>query len=368
MENLAINPYAAPYSSTNNVFQDSNSQNESESKEQFNGWYLLPIEITTYILSFLPIKDLIHAGATCHTWKLCSNDRSIWAIFCKQLIPTQPQAGKLEAIEEIKSLIACTQENDSERALGAYVTLSKLGLSSLEKAFNYAKTIKITDQENNNTSYALSFYDKCFSLAYAFLANNELSKAEEIMNNMVPSALRGVIAFAIVKIYLKSGNLEKALGAMRYIKKDQLELSPSLSLLIWKAKQTNTIDIALRALTEFSSCEICVSCAKDFNKFLMETGEFEKSKGLLTSFPQINEEEPKFNDVRYYAYNGQIEKASQKAFLLSKTFHISLALDEIMHTINEATYLNAGINGDLNKKQLNEIKSLKENLWNEVEV
>lgn len=360
METSALSPYSrlASYPSTNN-----------ESRKQFNDCDLPAMEIAIYIFSFLPIKDLIHVGATCHTWKLYSEDRSIWTIFCNR-INHHPKASehlKLVVIEKIKSLITYTKENNSERALQAHITLSKFGLTSLEKAFIYAKTITITEEEKqahpSSSFYASSFYDKCFSLAYAYLEDKDFTKAEEIMNNMVPSTQRGIIAFEIVKIYLKISNLEKALCAMRYIKQDQLESLPSLSLFIWKAKQPHNIDIALRALKEFSNFAICLSCAKDFNEFLIESGEFEKSKCLQISFLKIIEEKPTSNDVMYYTYNGQIEKAIQRALLFSETYQRIQALDKILHVIKNATYLNAGINGELKERQLNEVKSLRENLW-----
>jgi hypothetical protein len=96
----------------------------------------------------------------------------------------------------------------------------------------------------------------------------------------------------------------------------------------------------------------------------MEIGEWEKSKDLQKSYPQIIEENPSLNDVKYYAYNGHIEKAVQIAFLFSGYQRIK-AIDEIKGIIQNATYLNAGINGDLGEKQLNEVTSIRENLWKE---
>ena len=245
-------------------FQNSTQESNAEQTNDPTGLDPIPNAVVLHIFSFLSVRDLIHAGSTCRRLQIISENSSIWTIFYNRisLYPEKKQS-KLVVIERINSLIADTRGNDPKKALHAHITLSRLEASSLEKAFDCAKTITITDEEQtshpSSSFYCKSFYDKCYSLAYAYLANNNLSKVEEIMNNMVPSTSRGILAFEIAKKYLKENDLEKAFSAMKCIKNDQLESFPALSLFIWNAKQANNIDIALKALKEFSSFEICLS-------------------------------------------------------------------------------------------------------------
>jgi len=347
---------------------------KDEIKKELVGLDHLITENILHIFTFLPVKDLIHVGSTCHRLKLISEDPSIWSIFYKRISLSQNKMPtKLVVVGEIKSLIEGTQENGSEAALQAHITLSRLELSSLEKAFECAKSIRITEKEKSARPpyHCASFYDKCYSLAIEFLSNNDLSKAEEIMNGMVPSTFRSIIALYILKIYLKKGDFEKALSAMRCVLNNNHESSIALSLFIWNTKQANDLDFTLRALREFSSFKVCLSCVKDFNEFLIENGELEKSAKLQVIYPKAFDKEALFTDVLYYAHNNQIERSIQSALLLSDLYTRIRALGEIAKIMDGNYSMLNGIEGleeaNIAESFKKRIENLQKELWDLLE-
>jgi len=347
-------------------------ENKDEIKKESVCLDHLITENIFHIFTFLPVKDLIRVGSTCHRLKLISEDPSIWRVFSNRMgLYLEKMPTKLVVVGEIKSLVEDTRENGSEAALQAHITLSKLELSSLERAFECSKSIRITEEEKSAPSlspyHCESFYDKCFSLANEYLSNDDLIKAEEIMHGMIPSTIRGAIAFSILKIYLRKGDFEKALAAMRCVLDNNHESSPALSLFIWNTKQANDLDFTLRALKEFSSFKVFSSCIKDYNEFLIENGELEKSNHLQSLYPKAFEENT-LSDIVYYAHNDQIERAIQIALSSSNLSKKYTALCEIRRIMRKRrhTMLN-GIKGLEEANRANSLKSkikaLEKDVW-----
>lgn len=347
MNNSAIGLHSC---STNNSFL--NVDPEKENNE------LLPLDLLLQIFSLLPVKALLRVGSTCHHWKKISKNEEIWGSIGCEVYTAGPKAN---VIKKIKSLILKTKKIDSTKALGAHIYLSRVELSSLDKAYDYAKTLTITKADE--VSDRFSFYDKCFDLAHSYLENNNLFKAEDIMYNMTSERWRDLIAFKVLRAYLEKDNFEKALLAMKHITGDKSSMSVALFLFIQKSKQAN-YDVAIKALAELSHFDISLSCARDFNQFLAEKGELDKSRNLQISFPQIIDENSS-NEYIYQACNGQINKAIQGALSKDTHWEKTLALELIKDIIDTLYCIGMRVSEVIDENILIEIKLIDEDLWEE---
>ena len=151
---------------------------------------------------------------------------------------------------------------------------------------------------------------------------------------MQPSTVRGVIALEFLKKKLKLNDLQSAFSAMKYIKNDQNESAPALSLLIWHAKRVENMDMAFKALEEFNRFKIHPSCVKDLNESLLQKGSYELSIQLHALYPQAFTEDNSYYDVIYYAHNHQIDKAIQLTYLISDNLEKRYALEQILKNEN----------------------------------
>lgn len=300
----------------------------------------LPPHFIIEIINRLSVQALLNLGVTCSQFRNFTDALPVWRELGAKLQGfSERLESKISVLARINLLFVSSRSENAEQAMRAHITLSRIDFSSLATAFSLAQKIAIKEEERNahpsSSFHCESFHDKSVPLIEAYLQNNDLDQAEEMIRQMFASTMRGVLAFKIEKKFLEKGDFDRALSALRLVKVDQMESGQALSLFIWKAKQVATIDLAFEALNEFANISTALSCVKDFHGFLTGVGEVQKAMHLQEAHPDAFAEGHLYTDVEYYACNDQVDQAVQVAAALADVHERMAAFNHLTKIIRE---------------------------------
>lgn len=333
----------------------------------------LPVEKKAEIFYFLPLKDLVRAESVCKNWQAIINGplyETFWKK-CYQLItsdngPKIEQPTKSLVVGRISSLLTDAKDaKDTEgtKAAWAHLYLSRLGMSTAEEVQKYVDKIQIYlimpetfpvpftvagPISLHFTSLGLSSApiatnatneekDKVlFVLANDHLKSDQLTEAGKVIAKMQHSEKRGEVAFELFKIYMGKKAFDKAIDSMCYMlcrfvflaDRQSVTANQALCKFVFLADRENNMGDIQTALDKFKSCDCWGACVRNLYNSLCDKGS-ENRERLKDLFPKAFEMPLDVNDAKYFIFNDRLDKAEERALLISPSYFKDLALQSI---------------------------------------